>query len=92
MAKVVNPLRQASILIPETEDEVARWIAENEERGFAEVLREAIILGLPHVDGYGEAAGLVRAGERAPRPERTGGAKPQAGSRRSVARRRRTAA
>lgn len=86
MAKTVIPLRQASILIPEELDEVARWIAENEDRGFAEVLREAITKGLPQVEGYAEAVSKWQAGQAAPRFERTGGAKPKPGSRRTVAR------
>lgn len=83
MAKQVVPLRPAPILIEEEHDEVARWIAENQGRSIAEVLREAIMLGLPLVGGYSKAQALWQDGERAPRPERLGGVRPKPTSRRS---------
>ncbi len=89
MARVSVYNRPASILIDEESDEIARWIAEDNSRGFAEVLREAIVAGLPHVEGYRGAAAKFLDGQKAPRQERTGGRAPQPGSRRTTARERR---
>lgn len=86
MARVTKPLRPAAFSIPEKEDEIARWIADQQERGLGEVLREAISRGLPAVDGYPEALLQYESGQVAPRLPRVGGAQPKPGSRRARSR------